>query len=101
MEHQYLLVQNCNGVAKLIPELTGITYAEAKMILDANGISIGALITNGAITDTASAYVFRQNPGRFNNPEDRLLMYIQSGQLMDLWISQEPVSILKDSTKKQ
>lgn len=92
------------GLADLripVPELTGITYAEAKQILDANGISIGALITNGIITDTLGAYVFRQNPPRFNNDEDRILMYIQSGQLVDLWISQELVDIKKDSTKKQ
>ncbi len=84
-----------------VPDLTGITFAEAKQLLDANGISIGALITNGVITDTLSAYVFRQNPGRFNNDEDKILMYIQSGQLIDLWISQEPVSIQKDSTKNK
>ncbi len=83
-----------------VPELTGITFAEAKQLLDANGINIGALITDGPITDTLSAYVFRQNPGRFNNDEDKILMYIQSGQLIDIWISQEPVSIQKDSTKK-
>lgn len=82
-----------------IPELVGMTYAEAKSVLDASGVSVGALITNGAITDTLGAFVFRQNPPRFNNDADKILMYIQSGQLIDLWISQEPVSVKIDSIK--
>jgi beta-lactam-binding protein with PASTA domain len=69
-----------------VPALTGMTYAEAKAYLDENGISLGAVISDGAITDTSSAFVIRQRPERLG--EDDILIYIRSGQLMDIWISQ-------------
>ena len=81
-----------------VPSLTGITFAEAKAILDENGISFGAIIPDGNITDTASAYIIKQRPERFD--VDNLLMYIQSGQLMDVWISQQ-MRIINDSLPKK
>lgn len=70
-----------------VPGLTGMTYADAKAMLDAAGISLGAVIPDGVLTDTASAYVFKQRPERLD-PEN-MLIYIRSGQLMDVWISQQ------------
>lgn len=70
-----------------VPNLVGMTYAQAKALLDADMISIGALIADQPVSDTANAYIIKQNPGKFNNEEDKLQMYIQSGQVMDLWIS--------------
>jgi beta-lactam-binding protein with PASTA domain len=69
-----------------VPALTGMTFAAAKALLDENGISLGAIITEGSITDTASAYIIKQRPDRLD--PDNMLIYIQSGQLMDIWISQ-------------
>lgn len=80
-----------------VPELVGMTYAEAKFILEQNNIS-GALITDVAIKDTLGSFVYRQNPTRFSE-EDNQLQYIQPGQLMDLWIAPER-RVLIDSTKK-
>ena len=81
-----------------VPSLKGITFAEAKAILYENGISFGAIIPEGNITDTASAYIIKQRPERFD--VDNLLMYIQSGQLMDVWISQQ-MRIVNDSLPKK
>lgn len=81
-----------------VPSLTGITFAEAKAILDENGISFGAIIPEGNITDTASAYIIKQRPERLD--QDNLLIYIQSGQLMDVWISQQ-MRIINDSLPKK
>jgi eukaryotic-like serine/threonine-protein kinase len=69
-----------------VPSLTGMTYAEAKAYMDENGISQGALSSEGSISDTASAYVIKQRPERFD--ADNMLITIKSGQLMDIWISQ-------------
>ena len=80
-----------------VPSLVGLTYAEAKAILDENGISLGATIPDGIITDTASAYVIKQMPDRFDI--DKMLIYIKSGQVMDIKISQEMKII--DSLKNQ
>ena len=81
-----------------VPSLTGMTYAEAKAFLDENGINLGALITEGSITDTASAYIIKQRPERLDI--DNMLIYIQSGQLMDVWISQQN-RIVNDSIPKK
>jgi eukaryotic-like serine/threonine-protein kinase len=69
----------------LVPDLEGKTYGEAKLILEQHGISVGALIPDPGISDTLAAFVYRQSPPRFT--EDKRPVYIQSGQLMDLWIS--------------
>ena len=78
-----------------VPTLTGMTYAAAKALLDESGISIGAIIGDGKIADTASAFVVQQRPERMDI--DSRLIFIQSGQLMDIWISQE-MKIIVDST---
>jgi beta-lactam-binding protein with PASTA domain len=80
-----------------VPALVGLTYADAKAILDENGISLGATITDGIITDTASAYVIKQMPDRLDI--NKMLIYIKSGQVMDVRISQEMKNI--DSLKNQ
>lgn len=78
----------------IVPSLVGLTFGEAKAYLIENGIDIGAIITTGVITDTASSFIYRQNPERFD--EESHPIYIQSGQVMDLYIS--PVMInLKDT----
>lgn len=81
-----------------VPTLTGMTFAEAKALLDENGISFGAIIPEGSITDTASAYIIKQRPERLD--VDNMLIYIQSGQLMDVWISQQ-MRIINDSLPKK
>ena len=69
-----------------VPALIGMTFAEAKAFLDENGINLGAVISDGAITDTSAAFVIRQRPERLG--ESDVVIYIRSGQLMDIWISQ-------------
>lgn len=80
-----------------VPSLLGMTFAEARSYLQESGINLGAVIGDGKITDTASAFVVQQRPERFdagNRP-----IFIQSGQLMDVWISQE-MKIAIDSVSK-
>jgi beta-lactam-binding protein with PASTA domain len=80
----------------LVPSLVGLTYAEAKAILDENGLTLGATPPwkDAVIRDTASAYIVKQNPDRFD--EDKKPRYIQSGQVVDLWLSPAMI-ILSDS----
>lgn len=82
-----------------VPTLVGMTYSEAKAYLDENGISLGAVIADGLVTDTASAYIFKQRPERLD--QDNMLIYIRSGQLMDLWISKEMRVPAEDSLPKK
>jgi eukaryotic-like serine/threonine-protein kinase len=77
-----------------VPDLVGKTFAEGKAELEGSGITIGAVIGKDAIKDTASAFIYRQNPERFD--DERKPVYIHPGQLMDIYISQ--VMILPDDT---
>ncbi len=77
----------------LVPELVGKTFAEGKVTLEAIGVNIGAVIAKDAIKDTATAFIYRQNPDRYN--DEKKPMYIHPGQLMDIYISQQ--MILPDS----
>lgn len=78
-----------------VPSLLGLTFCEAKALLEANGIGIGAVIPEGRLTDTCASFVFQQRPEKFDT--DRRPQYIQSGQVMDLWISQVMIAPPSDS----
>ena len=67
-----------------VPDLTGLTVAQAKETLKAQGILLAAILTSGNVTDTLNAFVYKQNPdvvGYDNSP-----VYIQPGQTMDIWV---------------
>jgi eukaryotic-like serine/threonine-protein kinase len=81
-----------------VPSLIGMTYRDAKSYLDESGIGIGAIISDGRISDTASAFVVQQRPERFD--VDKRIIFIQSGQLMDIWISQEMKVIIDSLNNK-
>ena len=83
-----------------VPDLTGMTVSEAKNILNESGILLAAILTSGSITDTANAFIFRQNPGAVTY--DNTPSYIQPGQTMDIWIqANRPVidSLKTDSSQ--
>lgn len=82
----------------LVPELNGLTLAQAKTVLDENGILLASVIADIDVKDTAAAFIYKQNPPRFT--EDRQGVFIQSGQFMDVWVSKEPRSQMDSSTNK-
>src|SRR5690606_35991109 len=65
-----------------VPDLIGSTVQEARQILEGNGIILAAILTTGNITDTANAFVYKQNPPVLNFDETR--GFIQPGQTMDI-----------------
>jgi eukaryotic-like serine/threonine-protein kinase len=71
-----------------VPKLVGMSYAEAKILAEANGLSI-IPIANG-ITDIDRAYVYKQEP----NPKtpDGAFVRIRQGQMMTVWLQTEPVN---------
>ncbi len=87
-----------DGVGKrefAVPVITGMRFGEAKAILESNGIIIGAIVPDGNVTDTLNAWIYKQNPERFD--DQKRILRIRSGQTMDVWLQlEEPV---KDSTK--
>ncbi len=87
-----------DGVGKrdfVVPNIIGWTYAKAKEELEAVGIGIGAIVPNTDVTDTLNAYIYKQNPTRFD--DEKHIQRIRSGQLMDVWLQVgKPVA---DTTK--
>lgn len=65
-----------------VPVITGMTYCEAKQLLEENGLVIGAVVPDADVTDTCNAYIFWQNPERFD--EEKRIMKIRTGQTIDV-----------------
>lgn len=79
-----------------VPDLVGLTFDGAKLQLEANGLLLGAIVVDGIVKDSASAFVIQQSPPR--KDEEGRPIRIRSGQLMDLWISSDAPK--KDSVQK-
>lgn len=79
----------------LVPEVVGLTFAEAKSVLESKGISLAAIVAMSTVKDTASAFVYKQNPEKFD--ADKKPVYMQPGQTMDIWLSPTPLDV--DSIK--
>lgn len=70
-----------------VPDLLGLTVAEARAILDGQQIVLASILTSGVIRDTANAYIYKQNPEVLDF--DKMQVYIRPGQTMDIWIQLE------------
>ncbi len=68
-----------------VPDLFGLTYTEARVVLDVNGLNTGVVILDDNLTDTASGYIYWQNPMPYDQAHQANT--IRSGQLMDLRLS--------------
>ena len=87
-----------------VPDLIGLTVGMAKMKIVSMGLLVGNIVSNGAIQDTATAFVIQQNPGTYSSVLDSLGMPIKNvtiqGVAIDLVIDKvAPVIIKRDSLK--
>lgn len=82
----------------MVPELVGLTFADARALLETKGITLASIIAMSTVRDTAAAYVYKQNPERFD-VDGTTPLYIRPGQTMDVWLS--PIPLDSDSLKKK
>jgi beta-lactam-binding protein with PASTA domain len=75
----------------LVPKLMGLTYEEARALLDAQGIILGAPVFNADIRDSAVAYVYKQRPAPKTEDGKRLSM--RAGQMVDIWLQVEKPNV--------
>ena len=80
-----------------VPKLVGLTFAEAKILMEANGLILGPVIPSPLVRDNESAYVVRQSPSPKN--EEGKQFRIRPGQMIDLWLDVEPP--VTDSTENK
>ena len=76
-----------DGVGKrefTVPVITRMQFCEVKRILEESGIVIGAIVADADVTDTCSAWIYKQNPERFN--DEKQLNHIRTGQTIDVWL---------------
>lgn len=87
----FVLGSGVGGNEINVPGLVGMTLDEARSYLSTMSISIGSIVSIGAIRDSASAFVIRQTPDALSDSLDangyRIPNRIRQGELMDIFIS--------------
>lgn len=79
-----------------VPDLFGLTYPEARLVLDVNGLNTGVVLLDDDLKDTAQGFIYWQNPMPYN--EMQQANRIRSGQLMDIRLSMSKPERKADST---
>ena len=79
-----------------VPGLVGMTYGEAKSVLEANGLVV-LPIADGSVSDTLNAFIHRQEPDRFDDGGKRLK--IRTGQMITVFLGADKPAT--DSTKQK
>lgn len=77
-----------------VPSLKGMTYCDAKSLLDRLGIEFGVVLPDVGVKDTCNAFIYWQSPQRFD--DEHRLRSIRPGQLIDIKLQEEKP--LTDST---
>ncbi|MBP6000237.1 MAG: PASTA domain-containing protein [Sediminibacterium sp.] len=86
----------------LMPDLVGLTYEQAKAQLASLGLNLGVISVNGSIGDSASAFVYDQNPSAYGSQLDSLGMpmknSISKGATINLVLDKvAPVKTIRDT----
>ena len=83
----FVLASGVGNEAFSVPGLMGLTYGQAKQMLESNGLMIIPLIVDPDVTDTMSAYIYKQEPSQFDDEGKKIK--IRTGQMMNVWLSKE------------
>lgn len=80
-----LIGAGLGGAALAVPDLFGLTYDEAKLVLEVNGLNPGVILLDEDFSDTTLGFVYWQNPMPYDALQNA--NSIRSGQLMDIKLS--------------
>ena len=92
-----LVLGNGVGTEFSVPDLTGLTYREARSALSESGLIIGSVVPDNDVTDTVNAFIYRQNPSRLD--EFKAVNKIRQGQIIDVWLGVQKPSLQTDSAR--
>lgn len=91
------------GVAETqipVPDLFGMRLADARVVLEANGVIMGAVVMDADVKDTSTAFIYRQTPAPVG--QDGIGAMMHSGQAIDVYIgTQVPVRPDNNSPQPQ
>ena len=68
----------------VVPDLTGLTYLQARAKLDSFNLSVGSVQRDQDVRDTAEAYIYKQVPAQFG--DDGQPNHVHQGQSIDIWL---------------
>jgi eukaryotic-like serine/threonine-protein kinase len=94
-----LVLGNGVGTEFIVPDLFGLTYREARAALSETGLILGSVVPDADVKDTLGAFVYRQNPDRFDY--EKQLNHIRQGQIIDIWVSALKKERIVDSSSVQ
>jgi eukaryotic-like serine/threonine-protein kinase len=80
-----VLGNGIGGMDFAVPDLVGMTYREARVSLEAQGVTLGAVVPDNDVQDTLGGYIYRQSPPQYD--EEKRLSRIRQGQTIDIWLS--------------
>ncbi|MDE3235750.1 MAG: PASTA domain-containing protein [Bacteroidota bacterium] len=85
----------------IVPDLVGLTLAQARSQLATFNVNIGSVVALDAVKDSANAFVVKQNPALYTEtePGQKTINKIRPGQVIDVYIS--ATAPLKDSISSQ
>ena len=70
-----------------VPDLIGMTYNEAKIVMEGTGLGFGSVVPQSDVKDSLNAFIYKQSPGHLN--EDYKVNRIHLGQMIDIWLQVE------------
>jgi beta-lactam-binding protein with PASTA domain len=94
-----LVLGNGVGLEFIVPDLFGLSYREARSAISEAGLIVGSVVPDADVTDTMNAFVYRQNPDRFDY--EKQINHIRQGQIIDLWLSAQKKERIVDSSAVQ
>jgi eukaryotic-like serine/threonine-protein kinase len=80
-----LVLGNGVGLEFIVPDLFGLSYRDARAAISESGLIVGSVVPDNDVKDTMSAYVYRQNPDRYDY--EKQINHIRQGQIIDIWLS--------------
>ncbi len=94
-----LVLGNGVGTEFVVPDLFGLTYREARAALSESGLIVGSVVPDADVKDTLGAFVYRQNPDRFDY--EKQINHIRQGQIIDIWLTALKRERIVDSSAVQ
>ncbi|RYY86123.1 MAG: PASTA domain-containing protein [Chitinophagaceae bacterium] len=82
--------------ARSVPEFVGMTYEQARAVIESEGYILGSVVAPG-VRDSLAAFVIRQSP-EVRDSKGRPYR-IRPGQMVDLWLDVNPPARPVDTTQ--
>jgi beta-lactam-binding protein with PASTA domain len=94
-----LVLGNGVGIEFIVPDLFGLSYREARSAISEAGLIVGSVVPDAEVKDTMNAFVYRQNPDRYDY--EKQVNHIRQGQIIDIWLSALKKERIIDSSAVQ